>query len=131
MIRKFYKSIFNVVGALLIISHLLFINTAKAYTPISPQDVMDHINASSLMLVIDLRTRQEFDGGHLPTSINIPINKLSSEMKSKNITYPTRIIVYSDTDKASDKGAKLLESLGYTDVWSMGSLNRWTYRLTK
>lgn len=131
MIGKLYKKVFSIIGISLIIFNLLFISPAKAYTPISPQDVMDNISASSLMLVIDLRTRQEFDSGHLPTSINIPINKLSNEMKSKNITYTTRIIVYSDTDKVSDRGAEILESLGYTDVWSMGSLNRWTFKLAK
>lgn len=128
---KLHKKIIAIIGISLILFNLILINEAKAYDKINPEDLQNDITTSAPILVVDLRTRLSYFYSHIPTSISIPVHKIARETKKRNIPYTTKIVVYSDTDENSDKGAEILESLGYKDVCSMGGFNRWSYPIEK
>lgn len=130
-----YKSILKrslyIIICSIFIFNFMFASTAKAYKKITAHDLRDYLSVSTLMIVLDVRSPEDYASGRIPTSVNMPLSNLSNEVRLYNITHPTKIIVYANTQEVSDRAAKTLEDLGYTDVSSMGSISGWTYSLQK
>lgn len=77
-------------------------------------------------IILDVRTKGEFSGGHIKGALNIPLDQLNAnlgKLKSKNTVIIT--CCASGMRSASAKG--ILSSKGYTNVYNGGSwmsLNR-------
>ncbi len=75
--------------------------------------------------IVDVRSKREFDEGHIPGSINIPIG--SSDfipMLPKDRNSP--IIVYCRSGARASSFEKTILQEGYTNLYHLGSLNKWT-----
>ena len=71
-------------------------------------------------VIIDVRSKAEFAGGHIKKSINIPVNELGSNLsKLANKNLPIITCCASGMRSASAKG--LLKSKGYNEVYNGGS----------
>ena len=69
-------------------------------------------------ILIDVRSMQEYDEGHLNGAICIPlydINKITNLVKNRD----TIIILYCQYGIRSKKAAKVLKNLCYTNVYSI------------
>lgn len=61
--------------------------------------------------VIDVRTKAEFQGGHLEGSINIPLDQVSSQLnKFKKMKQP--IVMVCRSGNRSGSAARILEEAG-------------------
>ena len=77
-------------------------------------------------IIIDVRTKEEYDSGHIKGSINIPIDTIELEKLEQVISSKeNNIIVYCRSGNRSKKAAQLLVDLGYTNVYDLGSINNW------
>lgn len=131
-IKKFsLKVIIYIVISLFIMFGFILTSTAMAYKNISPSEVQDLISTATPMIIIDVRTPREYSQGRIPTSINIPLNILKSEVQNKNIPKTTKIIVYCQRGTRSLEAAKILDALGYTDVYNLGGIESWPYEIVK
>jgi len=73
--------------------------------------------------VIDVRTEREFNGGHYPGAVNIPVNQLST--RTKTIGKPDQTIVtYCHSGMRSGSARKILLAKGYKNVLNAGSYQR-------
>ena len=81
----------------------------------------EHINVD----VIDLRSEEDFEEGHIPGAINIPYEELDEIIIDVN----REIIVYGDTTIKAKQAAKELLSLGYKNVKYTASISTWPYDL--
>jgi len=73
-------------------------------------------------IVLDVRSKGEFEGGHIKNSINIPVDQLNnnlSKLKNKNKC----IICCCASGMRSGTAKRILESHGYTAVFNGGSWN--------
>lgn len=117
----------------IIISSVIILNvslasTAKAYKRITAEDLRDYMSASSaLMLIIDVRAPEEYASSSIPSSVNIPMHRLTEKVIANNVNPNTRIVVYGSNQIMSDQAAEILESVGYTDVCSMGGIDGWDF----
>jgi rhodanese-related sulfurtransferase len=76
-------------------------------------------------IILDVRTREEFDSGHLDSALLIPVEELETRYVelSKNIP----VIVYCRSGRRSATAAALLVSKGFSKVYDMtGGINAWT-----
>jgi rhodanese-related sulfurtransferase len=76
--------------------------------------------------VIDVRTADEFAGGHLRDAKNIPLadlgNRIGELEKSKNRT----VVVVCQSGARSEKAVRQLAAAGFADVWSLdGGVAAW------
>ena len=79
-------------------------------------------------VVIDVRTADEYNTGHIDGSINIPVDNISSIDYDKD----TLIIVYCASGMRSANAAKTLIDLGYTNVYNLdGGLINWGFELVQ
>jgi phage shock protein E len=70
-------------------------------------------------LIIDVRSTQEFSSGHISKSVNISVDKISSQLhqlKDKNRT----IITCCASGMRSGKAKSILLSKGYKEVYNGG-----------
>lgn len=71
-------------------------------------------------IIIDVRSKGEFQGGHIKGSINIPVNDLSnnfSKLKDKN----KPIITCCASGMRSASAKSILQNAGYKEVYNGGS----------
>jgi rhodanese-related sulfurtransferase len=66
-----------------------------------------------------VRTKDEYQAGHLKNSINIPVDKLPQNLKKLNKNKP--IITCCASGSRSAAARKLLESNGFEQVYNGGS----------
>ncbi len=70
-------------------------------------------------VIVDVRSKGEYAGGHIKGSINIPLDQLSASVaKLKDKNKPVITCCASGMRSASAKG--LLKSQGYTEVYNGG-----------
>jgi phage shock protein E len=70
-------------------------------------------------IIVDVRSKGEFDGGHIKGSINIPVDQIAnnlSKLKDKNKT----IITCCASGMRSASAKAVLKSNGYAQVYNGG-----------
>ena len=84
------------------------------------QGVKEYASTPGAVL-LDVRTSEEYRGGHLPGSKNVPlqaIDKVSSVAENKD----TVLFVYCYSGARSRQAAGMLRRLGYTNVNNIGGI---------
>ena len=72
-------------------------------------------------VLLDVRTSEEYRGGHIPGSKNVPlqaIDKVTSVAENKD----TVLFVYCHSGARSRQAAAVLQSMGYTNVTNIGGI---------
>jgi phage shock protein E len=73
-------------------------------------------------IIVDVRTKNEYAGGHIKGSINIPLDSLSSglsKLKDKN----KPVITCCASGMRSSAAKNILKSHGFTEVYNGGGWN--------
>ena len=80
--------------------------------------------AASGALIIDVRTPSEYDDGHLENALNIPLDKISSEIARRVTDKNQPILLYCLSGSRSGIATRLLKNRNYTSVHNLGSFAR-------
>ncbi|HNU88306.1 MAG TPA: rhodanese-like domain-containing protein [Ferruginibacter sp.] len=105
------------------------ISTLKKLLGIGPQ-----VNYASLVkegaVIIDVRSKGEYAGGHIKGSVNIPLDQLGNNLsKLKDKNKPVITCCASGMRSASAKG--LLKANGYKEVYNGGGWGSLQNKLRK
>ena len=73
--------------------------------------------------LVDVRTAEEYRGGHIPTAIQIDYRDIGANPPTD--TMDATIVVYCRSGNRSGSAAATLEALGYTRVLDWGGIARW------
>lgn len=137
--RRFGAALLILLGVLLAFSPA---GTRKAST-ISPQvlaeaitNEADHITAEQLakwlidkkpdLLVVDMRSAEEFAQYHIPGAVNIPFNKLFDPEAQETMAGDNTIVLYSNGGTHAAQAWVLLKQMGIESFVLLGGLNYWT-----
>ncbi len=95
------------------------ISTIKKFFGMESVDIASLISAGAK--VIDVRTPGEYASGHFKGSVNIPLDSISSKMKSldKSKTY----VLVCRSGMRSSSATKMLKAAGFSNAYNGGS---WT-----
>ena len=92
----------------------------------SPTQVVQMINRGKTVLV-DVRTPEEFAGGHLRDAKNIPLADFGTRIAELDKSKGKTIVVVCQSGARVDKAIKLLAGAGFDDVVGLdGGLTAWT-----
>ena len=104
---------------------------SSAYEQISAAEAKALMDNESGYIIIDARTQEEYDEGHIPGAILIPeyeiANRAEKELPDKN----QLILVYCRSGRRSKIAAEALAKLGYTNVKEFGGIIDWQYEVVK
>lgn len=70
-------------------------------------------------IIVDVRTKQEYQNGHLKASLNIPLNVLENNLSK--LKKDTPIITCCASGMRSASAKSILKSNGFSDVYNGGS----------
>ncbi|MDH5183928.1 MAG: rhodanese-like domain-containing protein [Gammaproteobacteria bacterium] len=96
-------------------------NTDALVIRLSGAEARCHIDDGD-MLVLDVRSAEEFEEGALPGAMNLPWPKLKP---AKVLERETPILLYCDNGAKSRKAAEVLLALGFTQVYTMGAMAKY------
>ena len=74
--------------------------------------------------VIDVRTAEEFRERHLPKAINIPLGELKERIGREVPDKETVLLLHCQVGGRSAIGAQMLKTMGYKQVFNLGSLEK-------
>jgi rhodanese-related sulfurtransferase len=96
----------------------------QAFAALSASQAVRLMNQGAL--VIDLRTKQLYDAGHIVDSRNVPMPELESQADVLKKWREKSVITYCDTGADGASAARSLTKLGFTKVFNLqGGLNAW------
>ncbi len=100
---------------------------------IASDSLKKQMEASGSLIIIDLRSSEEFNAGHLAGAINIFLDDL--EKRRNEIPTRNSVVIYDNTTPNAFKGAVRLFDLGFSNVLALsGGLDAWKkngYTVTK
>ena len=101
------------------------------YRRISAAEAKEMIDGDAPVIILDVRTQQEYDEGHIKDSILLPYDQIPEKagtvLPDKNAT----ILVYCRSGNRSATASNALIELGYTDVLDFGGIIDWPYGIEK
>ena len=77
-------------------------------------------------ILVDVRTEAEYNEKHIEGAVLLTLDTINEETVANIIeSKETPIIVYCRSGNRSGQALTLLEDLGYTDVYDLGSIDNW------
>ncbi|MFA6844341.1 MAG: rhodanese-like domain-containing protein [Sphaerochaetaceae bacterium] len=120
-------------GIILLLAGSLWASASKAGNGIvTPQKAKAMLDADASIVLLDVRTMEEYASGHIPGALLLPYDSISALSAAKAIpSTGTKVIVYCRTGRRSAIAAKSLKGLGYQDVLDLGGIQSWPYEIVK
>ena len=101
------------------------------FRQISQEQAKDMMDNTTGYQIVDVRTKEEYDTGHIEGAMLIPVESIGSEDVAQLTDKDQVILVYCRSGNRSVQAAKKLVELGYTNVHEFGGVNTWKYGLVK
>lgn len=100
------------------------VNAALQPGVITAQDYQVQFIEKSLdHYLLDVRTPEEFESGHIANAANISVDVLASQLSAVPQDKP--VVVYCRSGNRSAQAAEILRGAGYTDVYDLGGILAW------
>ena len=99
----------------------------SAYQQISQERAKEMMDTQQV-LVLDVREQAEYDSGHIPGALLLPVGTIEEDTAAAVIPEKdTVVLVYCRSGKRSKTAAAALAALGYSHVYEFGGINTWPY----
>ena len=82
-------------------------------------------------IILDVRSREEYDQGHIPGAILIPDTEIEAKAADLLPDKDQLILVYCRSGRRSKLAAQSLADLGYTNIREFGGILDWPYEVVK
>lgn len=90
------------------------------------KDMMDQQD----VIVLDVREQEEYDSGHIPGAVLLPVNAIGEDSAAAVIPEKDSVVlVYCRSGNRSKTASKGLAELGYTQVYEFGGIQTWPYEI--
>ena len=100
-------------------------NKNEPYTSISMQEAKNLLVKDQSIRLIDVRSSDEYRQGHIPGSMNIPLDQIS-DITRVVPDKDSRLFVHCLSGARSQRACTWLAKLGYSDVTNIGGIAQWT-----
>ena len=107
---------------------LLVLCTAcgQGYRHISKEEALHRMESPRDLLIVDVRTREEYEKSHVPGAVLVPIEDIRQGNLDALPDKNQELLLYCWTGRRSEESAVLLAKLGYRNVYEFGGLVDWT-----
>ena len=101
-------------------------NSYQQITQEAAKEMMD----TQEVLILDVREQHEYDSGHIPGSVLLPVGTIAEGTAAAVIDdLDTVVLVYCRSGNRSKTASQALAALGYTNVYEFGGINDWPYEI--
>ncbi|RBQ24253.1 Thiosulfate sulfurtransferase GlpE [Candidatus Methanobinarius endosymbioticus] len=95
---------------------------------ITPEEAKSELKENNDIILLDVRTKEEYDEKYAPNCILIPLNELSDKVLDKIKNKKQEIIIYCRSGRRSKKALEILNKSRYTNIsFIEGGIDNWKY----
>ena len=106
-------------------------NEKKAEYKKITSDEAKNIMLTEKPIVVDVRSLEEYNEGHIPNAISVPLENIENEAETKLKNKDDLILVYCRSGRRSREAALRLIEKGYTNVIDFGGIQDWNGEVVK
>ena len=106
-------------------------NQGAVYMNITAEEAKEIMDSEEGYIILDVRTREEYDEGHIPGAILIPNTAIEAKAEDVLTDKNQLILVYCRSGRRSKIAAEALVELGYTNIKEFGGIIDWPYEVEK
>ena len=106
-------------------------NNSLTYEQISGEEAKRLMDTETDFIIVDARTEEEFNEGHIEGAILIPEYEISERAEKELPNKDQLILVYCRSGRRSKIASQALADLGYTNVKEFGGIIDWQYEIVK
>ena len=100
---------------------------AASYEQITQEEAKQIMDTTNGYILLDTRTREEYDQSHIPGALLIPHTEIAERAEAELPDKDQLILVYCRSGNRSKQASAVLAELGYTNVKEFGGINTWPY----
>ena len=97
------------------------------YHKITAEEATESLDSGDDIIILDVRTQDEYEESHIPGAILIPNETIGTEMPEQLPDAGQEILVYCRSGNRSAQAAKKLVEAGYTQIYDFGGIMDWPY----
>ncbi|MBE5820582.1 MAG: rhodanese-like domain-containing protein [Clostridiales bacterium] len=98
---------------------------------VSMDDIVQIMNENTNYIILDVRTIEEYNEGHIPNAICIPNETIGSDIFKELPNKEQLILIYCRSGNRSKQAAEKLKKLGYTNLIEFGGIIDWKGEIVK
>jgi rhodanese-related sulfurtransferase len=99
------------------------------YMNITAQEAKELMDTQEGYIILDTRTQEEYDEGHIPGAIVLPYDEVLERAEGILTDKNQLILVYCRSGRRSKIAADDLVKLGYTNIREFGGIIDWPYEV--
>lgn len=97
---------------------ILSLVSLSIHAQIADTDTLRSLTAHKGTVIVDVRTAEEYNEGHIESSINIPLQTMGDSIES--LKHYEKVIVICRSGRRSAKAKAELEEAGFMNVYNGG-----------
>ena len=99
------------------------------YLNITAEEAKQIMDSEEGYIILDVRTQEEYDQGHIPGAIPIPDTEINAKAEEVLTDKEQLLLVYCRSGRRSKLAAEALVELGYTNIKEFGGIIDWPYEV--
>ena len=104
-------------------------NREAVYVNITAEEAKQIMDTEEDYIILDVRTQEEYDQGHIPGAILIPDTEVEVTAEDVLTDKDQLILVYCRSGRRSKLASEILVELGYTNIKEFGGIIDWPYEI--
>ena len=102
---------------------------AASYEQITQEEAKQIMDTTNGYILLDTRTREEYDQSHIPGALLIPHTEIAQRAEAELPDKDQVILVYCRSGNRSKQASEVLAELGFTNVKEFGGIHTWPYEV--
>ena len=100
-----------------------------AYVNITAEEAKEIMDTEEGYIILDVRTREEYDEGHILGAIVISHDEIAERAEGMLPDKDQLLLVYCRSGRRSKLAAEALVEIGYTNIKEFGGIIDWPYEV--
>jgi rhodanese-related sulfurtransferase len=102
----------------------------KGFKNLNAQDFESRLQQKDKGILLDVREKFEYDGGHIPNSLNIPLSQIKGRLNE--IPKNQDVLLYCRSGMRSKQAGRILSKHGYNQLFNLqGGISSWKGKIAK
>ncbi len=102
---------------------------SQKYLTLTAEEAKARLDEDDSIILLDVRTQEEFDEGHIPGAVCLPSEDISADLPLP-FDKDAEILVYCRSGRRSAEAAEKLSEMGFSNVADFGGIIDWPYETT-